>query len=199
MRFKYRGQHFALTRRVEGPHPHYARAAFERLLSEVTCKMVQKDLDMAEAYRVAGERHVDDSKASNPKDSAATTRLDLSLFPDTARAYGALAFTEGDLKYGGYNFREAGAKASVYVAALGRHMAKWYDGEETDPTTKVPHLANALACIAVLIDGTVQGNLNDDRPPSAGVAKVLDDAQAIVAHLQQTFPRKAARVTRAKA
>ena len=137
-----------------------------------------------------------EGKATNPKDGAATTRLDLSLFPDTARIYGALAFTEGDLKYGGYNFREAGAKASVYLAALGRHIAKWTDGEDVDPVTCVPHLANALACIAVLIDGEVSGNLNDDRPIPVGIPNLLDDAEAVVRHLQNEFPRRAARVTR---
>jgi hypothetical protein len=137
-----------------------------------------------------------DSKASNPKDGAATSRLDLSLVPDTARIYGALAFTEGDQKYGGYNYREAGVKASVYVAALGRHMARWFDGEEADPGTKVPHLASAIACVAVLIEGTVVGNMADDRPPPAGVSRLLDEAEGIVAHLQRTIPRRAARVTR---
>lgn len=105
------------------------------------------------------------TKPTNPKDSAATDRLDLTLFPDTAVAYGALAFTEGDLKYGAYNWRVAGVAASVYVAALRRHVAKWYNGEDFDPDTGVPHLANAIACIAVLIDAGECGCLNDDRPP----------------------------------
>lgn len=104
-------------------------------------------------------------KPTNPKDQAATDRLDLSLFPDTAVAYGALAFTEGHLKYGGYNWRDAGVLSSIYVAALRRHVAKWWNGEEEDPTTGVPHLASALACIAVLIDAVECDKLVDDRPP----------------------------------
>lgn len=138
-----------------------------------------------------------DTKETNPKDAAATTRLDLSLFPDSATAYGALAMTEGDLKYGGYNYRMAGVCTSVYVAAARRHLAKFYNGEWADPKTRVPHLANALACIAVLIDGFEQGNINDDRPP-AQVSTVYDEAQEIVAHLQHIFPRKVARYRAAK-
>lgn len=134
-----------------------------------------------------------DAKPTNPKDASATTRLDLSLFPATARAYGALALTEGDLKYGGYNWRDAGVLASIYYAAAGRHLDKWFNGEECDPKTKVPHLANALACIALLIDAVEMKNLNDDRPPPADVGELLTRFEGNVGHLQQIFPRKAKR------
>jgi len=133
-----------------------------------------------------------DTKPTNPKDAAATTRLDLSLFPASAGAYGALAMTEGDLKYGGFNYREAGVQSSVYVAACKRHLDKWFNGEECDPKTRVPHLANAIACVAVLIDSIEQGNLNDDRPPKQS-SELYDRFQEIVAHLQEIFPRKAKR------
>lgn len=127
-------------------------------------------------------------KPSNPKDRAATARLDLSLFPDTATAYGALAMTEGDLKYGGYNYRPAGVASSVYIAACRRHLAKWYNGEENDPVTGVPHLGSALACLAVLIDSLESGNLNDDRPPKVDVSGLLSKLEGKVKHLQKIFP-----------
>ena len=133
-----------------------------------------------------------DRKSSNPKDAAATTRLDLSLFPASARAYGALAMSEGDLKYGGFNYREAGVQASVYYAACGRHLDKWFNGEEADPKTKVPHLASSLACLAVLIDAVEQGNLNDDRPPRQST-DVYVRFEGVVAHLQTLFPRQTLR------
>lgn len=127
-------------------------------------------------------------KPSNPKDRIATARLDLTLFPDTAIAYGALAMTEGHLKYGGYNYRPAGVQSSVYVAACKRHLAKWYNGEECDPVTNVPHLANAIACLAVLIDSQESRNLNDDRPPKVDVASLLTKFEGNVKHLQKIFP-----------
>lgn len=133
-----------------------------------------------------------DTKETNPKDAAATTRIDLSLFPASARAYGALAMVEGDLKYGGYNYREAGVQASVYYAAASRHLDKYFNGEWADPKTNVPHLASALACIAVLIDGYEQGNINDDRPPTQNT-ELYDRMEKHVALLQQIFPRRAAR------
>ena len=144
--------------------------------------------------KCAGPNHVAQgmggmmAKPTNPKDRAATTRLDLSLFPATAVAYGALAMQEGDCKYGAYNYREAGVLASVYRAAAQRHLDKWFNGEETDPDTGVPHLANALGCIAVIVDAIECGKLDDDRPPKCDVAGLLKRFEAKVAHLQKMFP-----------
>ncbi len=127
-------------------------------------------------------------KDSNPKDRMATTRLDLSLFPSTAIAYGALAMTEGDLKYGGYNYRTAGVRASVYFSAANRHLNKWFNGEWADQKTEVPHLSSALACIGVLIDAIECDKLNDDRPPKCDMAGLLDEMERKVVHLQKLFP-----------
>jgi hypothetical protein len=129
-----------------------------------------------------------EKKDSNPKDKIATSRLDLSLFPSTARAYGALAMTEGDLKYGGYNYRTVGVRASIYYAAAGRHLDKWFNGEWADKKTGVPHLASALACIGVLIDAVECQKLNDDRPPKCDITGLLDDMEKKVIHLQKLFP-----------
>lgn len=148
-----------------------------------------RKLVAAECRRVIG---ASDSKATNPKDDAATNRLDLSLFPDSAVAYGALAFVEGDQKYGGFNWRVAGVMTSVYIAAARRHLAKYFNGEWADPKTRVPHLANALACIAILIDAHEQGNLNDDRPPPQN-AGLYDGFARVVEHLRAIFPRRTAR------
>lgn len=141
-----------------------------------------------------------DMKSTNPKDRAATHRLDLSLFPDTAIAYGALAMTEGDCKYGGYNYREGGVHVSTYVAALDRHMAKYYNGEWEDPKTFVPHLASAMACLAVLIDGHEAGVLVDDRPPVAGVRmeSLLKRFEVLSEHLHKIFPDGPKRFTEKK-
>lgn len=137
-------------------------------------------------------------KSSNPKDRAATSRLDITLFPQTAIAYGALAMTEGDLKYGGYNYRTAGVGISTYIAAANRHLFKYYNGEWSDPMTGVPHLASALACIAVLIDGHEMGNLTDDRPPRVDMGRLLSEMELHVKVLQQLFQNGPARHTEKK-
>jgi len=136
-----------------------------------------------------------DFKPTNPKDRTATNRLDLSLFPATAEAYGALAMAEGDAKYGGYNYRISGVLASVYRAACKRHLDKWFNGEDEDPKTGVPHLANAIACLAVLVDAIEAGVLKDDRPPKVDVAGLLDRFEAKVKHLHALFPNGPDRFT----
>lgn len=139
-----------------------------------------------------------DHKATNPKDRAATARLDLSLFPMTALAYGALGMTEGDCKYGGYNYRVGGVLCSVYIAACGRHLAKYYNGEWADKKTGVPHLASALACVAIIIDAHECGALRDDRPPRVDMAELLDKFELQVKFIQQLFPNGPSRYTEAQ-
>lgn len=134
-------------------------------------------------------------KDTNPKDRAATSRLDITLFPQTAIIYGALGMTEGDLKYGGYNYREKGVSFSTYIAALMRHLMKLYNGEWEDVKTGVPHLASMLSDVAIIIDAHEMGILNDDRPPRCDVARLLDEMEEKVKCLQSIFTNPPGRVT----
>ncbi len=104
-------------------------------------------------------------KSTNPKDRIATDKLPLDLVPDTISAFAALAFAEGAAKYGAYNWRVAGVRASIYRAALDRHLKSWWNGENEDPFTGVPHLASIIACAGILLDAEIAGKLTDDRPP----------------------------------
>jgi len=131
-----------------------------------------------------------DGKPTNPKDMVAVSKLPLHLVPDTLKTYAALAFTEGATKYGAYNWRVAGVSASVYLAALERHVSKWRNGEEVDPATKVPHLANAIACLAIILDAQLCGKLTDDRPPSAPMSTLIDSFEGVVKHLQELHKDK---------
>jgi hypothetical protein len=67
------------------------------------------------------------------------------------------------LKYGRTNWRAAGIRFSIYYDAINRHLDKWFEGEDIDPDSGLPHLAHAMAGIAILIDGTETGNATDDR------------------------------------
>lgn len=103
------------------------------------------------------------SAASNPKDAAGRAKLPLHLWPTTATAAGALGFREGELKYGRNNFRASKVSASVYVAAAKRHIDSWFEGADNTSDYGTPHLGNALACLAILVDAEVNGSLIDDR------------------------------------
>lgn len=103
------------------------------------------------------------SKPTNPKDAIGSDKLPLHLWPTTATAIGALGLLDGALKYGRSNFRAVGVRASIYYDAARRHLDAWFEGEETDPDSGLPHHAHALACIAILVDAQAAGKLNDDR------------------------------------
>lgn len=125
------------------------------------------------------------TKATNPKEAIGDTKLNLSVVPDTMLLYAATAFTEGALKYGSYNWRAAGVRASTYIAAHRRHVAKWWNGERCDPKTKVHHLANAMACLAIVLDAELVGKLTDDRPPKADMAGLIESLEGTVKHLKE--------------
>ncbi len=127
------------------------------------------------------------TKDTNPKDAAATARLDLSLVPESAIAYCALAMTEGHLKYGGYNWRDAGVLASVYYAAMGRHRGRWWNGQDNDAKTGIPELAYIMANCAILIDTIESGKLVDDRPPRQDADSLLARFETVVGKLQAMF------------
>ncbi len=205
--------HTGILTEFEPGHARWARVKWDHLVSgslsntcwnelgnlELVVEPCQEEYhrkEPSEALRKlwAGEgaKH---GKPSNPKDRAATHRVDMSVFPESASIFGALAMTEGAAKYGAYNYRTVGVNVSTYVAAAKRHLGKYYDrGEWADGVTGVPHLANALACIAVLIDGHCQGNLTDDRPPRMA-ADLYPWAEALSKKLHTLYPAGPPRVT----
>lgn len=131
-----------------------------------------------------------DQKPTNPKDAIGSTKLPLHLVPGTLKAYAALAFAEGAAKYGAYNWRAAGVRASIYKSALERHLEKWWNGEWSDPDSGVPHLASVIACAGIILDADLVGKLNDDRPPEAPLSEHIDDMAATVAALFQMHADK---------
>ena len=129
------------------------------------------------------------SKPTNPKDIIGSGKLPLELVPDTLEIEACPAFLEGALKYGRFNWRIAGVRASIYYAALKRHQKKWWSGQDRDPGTRVKHLSSALACIGILLDAELCGKLTDDRPPRAPIDRPIDDADELVRHLKERFEK----------
>lgn len=129
-------------------------------------------------------------KPTNPKDAIATNKLPLHLWPETASAYGAMGFLDGALKYGRTNWRHAGVRASIYYDAARRHLNAWFEGEDTDPQSGVPHLGHALACIAILVDAKEAGKLNDDRAYPGGYAGLPQRFESLVASLRERHADK---------
>jgi hypothetical protein len=126
-------------------------------------------------------------KETNPKDVIGSTKVPFDLVPESAIAEMATSFLEGALKYGRFNWRVMGVRASIYYSAMRRHMAKWYNGEDEDAVTTVHHLASVMACCAIIIDSKLCGKLTDDRPPRVGVSGRIDELAEKVAHLKHVF------------
>ena len=108
-------------------------------------------------------------KPSNPKDALADKKIPLHLLSPVAKAHWAHAQFIGTVKYGTANYRAVGARASVYISAIERHLDNFTSGETYDPEDGTHHLGNIMACCAILMDTMACGMLTDDRPPSISV------------------------------
>lgn len=131
--------------------------------------------------------------STNPKDAIGSVKLPLHLWPAEATALGCLGMLEGMLKYGRNNYIAGdGVIASIYVDATKRHLDAWFSGEETSPDSGVPHLANALATIAIVVKAQAHGKLIDDRDyaPVSGYRKLVDSITPHVKRLQALFADK---------
>ncbi len=105
-------------------------------------------------------------KDSNPKDALGIRKAPFSTVPAPVIAELGLAMLEGALKYGRHNYRVIGVRTSVYYDACRRHLDAFWEGQDIDPESGLPHVIKAMACLAIMRDAQYQGKLTDDRPPS---------------------------------
>jgi hypothetical protein len=133
-----------------------------------------------------------EAKDGNPKDGIGVQKLPLSLVPPITVAYGSLAHLNGALKYGKWNWRKTGVRASVYIDALKRHISKWESGEELDEDG-VPHLSSIIADTGIILDSRACGKLQDDRPPRVDTTGLFDRLTPIVKALLERHKDKAPR------
>lgn len=106
-------------------------------------------------------------KDTNPKDKISQSKIPYHVTPMPVIAELSLAFLEGARKYGSYNWRIARVRSSVYYSAALRHLNAYWEGEDTDPDSGLPHLVKAIACLTILRDSQIIGNETDDRPPKS--------------------------------
>ncbi len=102
------------------------------------------------------------------------------------------------LKYGRSNFRAVGVRASIYYDAASRHLNAWFEGEAVDPDSGLPHLAHALACLAIIVDAEAAGKLNDDRMHPGGYRALINSLTPHVARLKAVHEDKSRRTTPSK-
>lgn len=130
----------------------------------------------------------ENKKDSNPKDALGVKKVPLHAVPVKPLFEVGLAMMEGGRKYGTHNYREIGVRMSTYYNAVMRHMMAWWEGEDTDADSGVPHLVKAMASLFVVRDGIIMGNCIDDRPiryPNGIDLGVLND---VAADLIEKYP-----------
>jgi hypothetical protein len=130
------------------------------------------------------------TKDTNPKDVIGATKVPLSLLSPIAKAQWALAQFAGMTKYGHYNWRVSGVRASIYLDAIDRHRDAYLSGEELDPIDSTHHLGNIMACCAIILDARAAGKLVDDRPPSVGLRQTYAEVEAQMAKLRDQYRDK---------
>lgn len=118
---------------------------------------------------------------SNPKDLLGVKKADVTKIPPVALVWESFAMMDGAGKYGAYNWRDNKVVASIYIAALFRHVLAWFEGERCAEDSSCHHLGHARACLGILLDAEATGNLIDDRPINESSASALKDVLAEIA------------------
>lgn len=121
------------------------------------------------------------------KDDAGKPRFDLidPLFEIEL----AEILAHGAVKYAANNWQRAvpSQARERYYAALRRHLAAWYAGEETDPDSGLPHLASVAFCTMALrwfdrqtggMRAFIEARALDDLPATPWVPLPDDDEDA---------------------
>ena len=105
---------------------------------------------------------------SGTKHDEKKNRLDL-ISPQALEQLGKV-LTHGAKKYGDNNWRGGFQWSRVYGAAM-RHMNAFWQREDTDKESDLPHLAHAMCCIMFLlhfyensVDAEPDFSDMDDRP-----------------------------------
>lgn len=114
------------------------------------------------------------TKDTNPTDAISVDKLQNWLCSPLAHAHWSHAQYVGACKYGAWNWRAAGARASVYINAIKSHLSKFENGEDFDKEDLQHHLGAIMASCAILIDCQELGNLVDDRSPPVPLQEARD-------------------------
>lgn len=107
------------------------------------------------------------SKETNPKEAYGDRKPPFSCLPVPPLLEAGLGMLEGHLKgYRRHNYRVSGVRVSTYYDAVLRHLTAFWEGEDIDSDSGLPHLAKAICCLLVLRDAQMLGKAKDDRPPA---------------------------------
>lgn len=129
-------------------------------------------------------------KPTNPKDAVGIRkpRFYSGMSGHVERLVG-IGMLEGAMKYGRHNYRPAAVRSSVYYDATREHLACFWEGEDVDPDSGLPHLIKAICSLFVIADAYITGNMVDDRPPRTVNPRALaDQYQPLIDKLFERYP-----------
>ena len=94
----------------------------------------------------------------------------------------AMVLAFGEKKYGAWNWARGTFEwHRLYRAAIG-HLMDWYNGEDNDPESGLPHLWHANCCLMFLTRYVNGGMGKDDRPkfpaPTSSPVETIDAKSA---------------------
>ena len=110
------------------------------------------------------EKYIAQYPDGNPKTILGQAKPRMSDTPTQSVRLLGQVHTMGAEKYGAFNWREHNVSSTVYYDAAMRHLMAYFDGENLDAESGLPHLAHVMACASILIDAKHHGTLNDNRP-----------------------------------
>lgn len=101
----------------------------------------------------------------NPKTAFGNAKPCLHYVPMKAMLEVAEVMRTGAIKYGTKNWRQQPVAASIYYDACHRHLIDWFEGrEDLDKESQKSHLAHAICCLLILMDGlTIEGFVDDRK------------------------------------
>ena len=100
----------------------------------------------------------------NPKTALGEAKPKMSHTPTESIRLLGQVHSMGAAKYGAFNWREKTVSSTVYYDAAMRHLMAYFDGQDIDDESGLPHLAHVMACCSILLDASNGNTLNDNRP-----------------------------------
>lgn len=128
---------------------------------------------------------------NNPKTVFGSAKPGIRHVPTTALLEVGRVMDHGAAKYGPYNWREKQVSSSIYYDAAMRHLMQWWDGEDKDAESGCLHLAHAMACLGIIVDGSHIRKLNDDRPVSGDLKGLIESLTKRVSAEADTYAKTA--------
>lgn len=101
---------------------------------------------------------------SNPAEAARFDKgkLRMELVPAVAMEALARVFGNGADKYGDFNWQKGLPWLQPYASCM-RHMLAWWEGEDNDQESGLPHLYHALANVTMLLEYAKKRKGRDNR------------------------------------